>query len=193
LKKKGLHGCCLACVLWVHCICSALQCASICNVQRCTVPQESYSPCVVKRLGCGCNPGHAGVTGSIPTTVENCGLYILGRLSVTSAQVASRQGGGGLGGLPLFMCPRVIIIQACVSRPQTAPPSQGAGPMGGILWRYGEKGGPYGLLLLLLLLLCLSEQSWSGVVCRDLIQKVPSTLWVQCCSSSSCCCGSVLT
>jgi hypothetical protein len=103
----------------------------------------------VKRLGCGCNPGHAGVTGSIPTTVENCGLYIVGRLSVTSAQVASRQGGGGLGGLPLFMCPRVIIIQACVSRPQTAPPSQGAGPMGGILWRYGAKGGPYGLLLLL--------------------------------------------
>jgi hypothetical protein len=44
----------------------------------------------------------------------------------------------------------VIIIQACVSRPQTAPPSQGAGPMGGILWRYGAKGGPYGLLLLLL-------------------------------------------
>jgi hypothetical protein len=40
--------------------------------------------------------------------------------------------------------------QACVSRPQTAPPSQGAGPMGGILWRYGAKGGPYGLLLLLL-------------------------------------------
>jgi hypothetical protein len=37
-----------------------------------------------------------------------------------------------------------------VSRPQTAPPSQGAGPMGGILWRYGAKGGPYGLLLLLL-------------------------------------------
>jgi hypothetical protein len=106
----------------------------------------------VKRLGCGCNPGHAGVTGSIPTTVGNCGLYILGRLSVTSAQVASRQGGGGLGGLPLFMCPHVIIIQACVSRPQTAPPSQGAGPMGGILWRYGAKGGPYGLLLLLLLL-----------------------------------------
>jgi hypothetical protein len=105
----------------------------------------------VKRLGCGCNPGHAGVTGSIPTTVENCGLYILGRLSVTSAQVASRQGGGGLGGLPLFMCPHVIIIQACVSRPQTAPPSQGAGPMGGILWRYGAKGGPNGLLLLLLL------------------------------------------
>jgi hypothetical protein len=104
----------------------------------------------VKRLGCGCNPGHAGVTGSIPTAVENCGLYILGRLSVTSAQVASRQGGGGLGGLPLFMCPHVIIIQACVSRPQTAPPSQGAGPMGGILWRYGAKGGPYGLLLLLL-------------------------------------------
>jgi hypothetical protein len=103
----------------------------------------------VKRLGCGCNPDHAGVTGSIPTTVENCGLYILGRLSVTSAQVASRQGGGGLGGLPLFMCPRVIRIQACVSRPQTAPPSQGAGPMGGILWRYGAKGGPYGLLLLL--------------------------------------------
>jgi hypothetical protein len=100
-------------------------------------------------FGCGCNPGHAGVTGSIPTTVENCGLYILGRLSVTSAQVASRQGGGGLGGLPLFMCPHVIIIQACVSRPQTAPPSQGAGPMGGILWRYGAKGGPYGLLLLL--------------------------------------------
>jgi hypothetical protein len=56
----------------------------------------------------------------------------------------------GLGGLPLFMCPHVIIIQACVSRPQTAPPSQGAGPMGGILWRYGAKGGPYGLLLLLL-------------------------------------------
>jgi hypothetical protein len=47
------------------------------------------------------------------------------------------------------MCPHVIIIQACVSRPQTAPPSQGAGPMGGILWRYGAKGGPYGLLLLL--------------------------------------------
>jgi hypothetical protein len=55
----------------------------------------------------------------------------------------------GSTGLPLFMCPHVIIIQACVSRPQTAPPSQGAGPMGGILWRYGAKGGPYGLLLLL--------------------------------------------
>jgi hypothetical protein len=107
------------------------------------------------------------------SAVENCGMYILGRLSVTSAQVASRQGGGGLGGLPLFMCPHVIIIQACVSRPQTAPPSQGAGPMGGILWRYGAKGGPYGLLLLLL--------TWLGVLLSDLSRFYPGGQCHSCC------------